>query len=83
VATGANQSFTLSTLTPCVTMENIASSLSYFYSDYNQSGSGSTCQDSSHTVSAMQDIFTAIAATFTTPRMLPNSVFLYGVQQTS
>jgi hypothetical protein len=83
VATGANQSFTLSTLNPCVTMENIASSLAYFYSDYNQSGSGSTCQDNSHSVVSLQDIFTAIAATFTTPRMLPNSVFLYGAQQTS
>ncbi|MGB6690350.1 MAG: pilus assembly protein TadG-related protein [Terracidiphilus sp.] len=83
VATGKNQSFTLSTLNPCMTMENIASSLSYFYSDYNQSGSGSTCQDSSHTVSSLNDIFTAIAATFTTPRMLPNSLFLYGVHQTS
>ena len=45
-----NQTFTISQLTPCMTMENIASSLNNFYSDYNQSGSGSTCQDSSHTV---------------------------------
>ena len=35
-------------------MENIASSLDNFYSDYNQSGSGSTCQDSSHTVTSLQ-----------------------------
>jgi hypothetical protein len=48
LATGKtlNQTFTISQLTPCVTMENIASSLNNFYSDYNQSGSGSTCQDS-------------------------------------
>ncbi|MGD0345733.1 MAG: pilus assembly protein TadG-related protein [Terracidiphilus sp.] len=68
-----NQSFTLAQLTPCVTMENIASSLDNFYSDYNQSGSGSTCQDASHTVSSMQDIFLAIASSFTTPRLLPNN----------
>ena len=73
VATGKNATFTLSQLTPCVTMENLASSMSYFYSDYNQSGSGSTCQDASHTVSSMNDIFKAIAATFTMPRLLPNN----------
>jgi hypothetical protein len=73
VATGKNAAFTLSQLTPCVTMENIASSLDNFYSDYNQSGSGSTCQDASHTVSSLQDIFLAISSTFTTPRLLPNN----------
>ena len=73
VATGQNASFTVSTLTPCVVMENIASSLNTFYSDYNQSGSGSTCQDNSHTVVSLQDIFMAISATFTTPRLIPNS----------
>ena len=57
-----NQTFTLAQLTPCVTMENIASSLNNFYSDYNQSGSGSTCQDASHTVTSLQEIFLAIAS---------------------
>jgi len=74
VTTGTvNQSFTISTLTPCVTMEDVASSLNYFYSDYTQSGSGSTCQDSSHSVEQMSDIFQAIAGTFTTPRLIPNN----------
>jgi hypothetical protein len=73
VATGKNATFTLSTLTPCVTMENIASSLNNFYSDYNQSGSGSTCQDASHTVTSLADIFLAIAANFTQPRLIPNT----------
>ncbi|MGA2671600.1 MAG: pilus assembly protein TadG-related protein [Terracidiphilus sp.] len=70
---GFNAPFTLSTLTPCVTMENIASSLATFYSDYNQSGSGSTCQDASHTVVSLQDIFLSIGANFTTPRLVPNN----------
>jgi hypothetical protein len=73
VTNGDNASFSLSGLTPCVTMENIASSLANFYSDYNQSGSGSTCQDSSHTVTSLKGIFVAIASTFTTPRLVPNS----------
>jgi hypothetical protein len=54
-------------------MENIASSLNTFFSDYNQSGSGSTCQDASHPTVSLNDIFQAIAATFTTPRLLPNN----------
>ncbi len=54
-------------------MENIASSLNNFYSDYNQSGSGSTCQDSSHTVTSLTDIFLAIVSHFQQPRLIPNS----------
>ena len=74
VATGANASFNpLSGLTPCVTMENIASTLDTFYSDYLQSGSGSTCEDNRHLVSSLKGIFNAIGATFTAPRLIPNS----------
>ena len=73
VATGQNATFTYKTITPCITMENIASTLNNFYSDYNQSGSGSTCQDSSHTVTSLADIFLAIASSFTQPRLIPNS----------
>jgi len=73
VATGSNASFTLSTLTPCVTVENMASSLSNFFSDYAQSGSNSTCYDNAHTVTSLADIFSAIAANFTNPRLLPNN----------
>jgi len=73
VSTGNNASYTLSSLTPCVAMENIATSLQTFYSDYQQSGSGSTCQDSSHPEVQLNDIFTAISSTFTTPRLIPNN----------
>jgi len=73
VATGDNASFSLSQLTPCVTVENMASNLSNFYSDWAQSGSSSNCLDSAHTVSSLADIFSAIAANFTNPRLLPNN----------
>ncbi len=63
----------VSNLTPCITMENVASSLQYFYSDWDQSGSGSTCQDASHTVVSLKDIFMSIAGSFTNPRLLPNN----------
>jgi len=84
VATGTNQAFTLSgtnALTPCITMENIASSTTlsanYFYSDWNQSGSGSTCVDNGHLTVNLSDISLAIASTFTKPRLLPNGSLLY------
>jgi Flp pilus assembly protein TadG len=74
IATGTNQSFTWQTITPCIAMENIASSLNWFFSDKNQSGSGSTCQDNSHTAQSMAEIFGGgIPATFTSPRLLPNN----------
>jgi hypothetical protein len=75
IATGKNSPFTLSQLSPCVTIENIASSLNNFYSDYLQSGSGvsTTCVDNSHSVVSLEDIFLSIAASFTNPRLLPNN----------
>jgi hypothetical protein len=75
VASGNNAPFTLSQLTPCVTIENIASNLSSFYSDYLQSGTGvdTSCVDQSHNVVSLQDIFLSIASQFTNPRLLPNS----------
>jgi len=75
VATGYNQSFTAPTLTPCITMENIASDLKYFYSDYWQSGSSvdSTCIDNSHPVSSLNGIAQAITASFTSTRLLPSN----------
>jgi hypothetical protein len=54
-------------------MENIASSLQYFYSDANQSNSNSTCQDNAHTVTYLSQIFQAISSDFTTPRLIPNN----------
>jgi len=75
-----NASFSsASALTPCITMENIASSIatgsSTFYSDYLQSGSGvsTSCQSASNPETQIADIFSAIAASFTKPRLIPNT----------
>jgi len=82
VATGSNlygplnaPLASVTAVTPCVTMENIASSLTTFYSDYLQSGSGvdSACQASSNSITQIGQIFTAISASFTTPRLIPNT----------
>lgn len=75
VATGTNQPFTsVSKLLPCTTMENIASSWTNFYSDNQQTGNVNLgCTDSNHSTVSLQDIFQAIASTFTTPRLIPNN----------
>ena len=77
VATGANVGITpLSTnLIPCTSIENIASTLSTFFSDYQQSGSGidANCVDASHNTISLNSIFAAIAGSFTNPRLLPNN----------
>ena len=75
VATGTyNQPFTLATLLPCTTMEDIASSWSNFYSDNQQSGNVNLgCTDNNHTTVSLNQIFQAISASFTTPRLIPNN----------
>jgi hypothetical protein len=74
VATGNNAAFTLSTLTPCMTMENIASSMSKFFSDYMQSGSGSTCENTKNTENnnSLSAIFKIIAGGLGSARLIPN-----------
>jgi Flp pilus assembly protein TadG len=59
-------------ISPCDTMGAIASAPQYFYSDWKQSGSGSTCV-SSQPVTALSDIFKAIAAGLSTSRLIPNN----------
>lgn len=59
-------------ITPCNTMAAIASAPQYFYSDYNQTGSGSTCV-ASQAVTSLSGIFKAIAADLSTPRLIPDN----------
>jgi len=60
-------------ITPCQTMQYIASAPQYFFSDYNQSGSGSTCQSASQPTTNINQIFTQIAGDFTVARLIPDS----------
>jgi hypothetical protein len=59
---------------PCATMAGMASTPAQFYSDYLQSGSGSSCE-SSNSVSDMNGIFHQIVETLSAARLVPNSVF--------
>ncbi len=57
---------------PCYTMAHIASLPSYFYSDYNQSGSDKNCK-ASQPISSLNDIFSAIAGDLTVARLIPDN----------
>lgn len=75
-ATSGQPGISYKTLTPCLTMKNLASPASsdgttYFYADSSSANNG--CTDDAHTVSQVNQIFWAIASNFTTPRLLPNN----------
>jgi Flp pilus assembly protein TadG len=59
-------------ITPCGTMQNMASAPQNFYSDYQQSGSNSVCVAGQPVVS-LSDIFSSISADLTTARLIPNN----------
>jgi hypothetical protein len=60
--------------TPCKTMQNIASSPSYFFSDYNQSGNANSyCVGTGATTTNLQQIFADIYTSFTVARLIPNN----------
>ncbi|SEG37822.1 Putative Flp pilus-assembly TadE/G-like [Bryocella elongata] len=60
-------------ITPCQAMQDMASAAQYFFSDYNQSGSNSTCYSSAQPVASLAGIFTQIASDLTVSRLIPNS----------
>jgi hypothetical protein len=58
-------------ITPCQVMSMMATSSKYFYSDYSESGSGSTCVASTPQTD-LGSIFKAIGAGFLNVRLIPN-----------
>jgi hypothetical protein len=59
------------TITPCQTMQQIASSPAYFYTDYTSSSSG--CVSASQPTTNLQQIFTDIGGDFTVARLIPDN----------
>jgi Flp pilus assembly protein TadG len=59
-------------ITPCQTMEGIASQPQYFFSDYTQSGTTGSCISASQPTSNLNQIFTDIAGDLTVARLIPN-----------
>jgi hypothetical protein len=60
------------TITPCQTMQQIASSSSYFFSDYKATGSDSSCISASQPVTSLSQIFQVISGDLTIARLVPN-----------
>jgi hypothetical protein len=60
-------------ITPCDAMADMASAPQYFFSDYQQTGSKSTCSSTAQAVTALSDIFTAIAGNLTVARLIPDN----------
>jgi Flp pilus assembly protein TadG len=61
-----------SSITPCQTMQGIASSPTYFYSDYTATGSSGDCVSASQSTTNLNQIFFDIATDFTAARLIPN-----------
>ena len=63
-------------ISPCQTMMDIASpdtaGIEFFYSDYNQSGSNSTCYASGGSPAGLSDIFAAIGGSLSHARLIPD-----------
>lgn len=76
VAYGANDSGCSTdspSITPCQTMQRIASSPGYFYSDYKATGGSSSCISASQSSTNLNQIFAQIAGDLTVARLIPNT----------
>jgi hypothetical protein len=62
----------LAGITPCQTMQKIASAPEYFYSDYTATGGSGSCISASQPTTNLNQIFTNIAADLTVVRLIPN-----------
>jgi hypothetical protein len=60
------------TITPCQTMQGIASSPQNFFSDYTASQGGGACISASRPTTGLTQIFTIIAGDLTVARLIPN-----------
>ncbi|MDE3199173.1 MAG: VWA domain-containing protein [Acidobacteriota bacterium] len=60
-------------ITPCQTMQRIASSSGYFFSDYTATGGSSSCISSSQPTTSLSQIFNVIAGDLTVSRLIPNN----------
>jgi hypothetical protein len=80
VTTGMNVPFSSTAdLTPCITMENIASDLKYFYSDYLQSGSSvdTHCVGTVNNIANLNQIAFDVSASFKNAKLLPPDADTY------
>ncbi len=60
-------------LTPCQTMQQMASRPEYFYSDYTATGASSSCISASHSTTNLNQIFSMIANDLSNSRLIPDN----------
>ena len=60
-------------ITPCQTMQGMASLPQYFFSDYTATGGSSTCISASHSATNLNTIFTQIVNDLSTSRLIPDN----------
>ncbi len=72
-ATDSGCSTDTSGITPCQDVQALASSPDYFYSDYTSTGGASDCISASHPSSNLNQIFTQIANSLSTGRLIPDN----------
>jgi hypothetical protein len=60
-------------ITPCQTMEQIASSPNYFFSDYTATGGSSSCISAAQPATSLNQIFKAISMDLTNAKLIPNN----------
>jgi hypothetical protein len=59
-------------ITPCQTMQQIASASGYFFSDYTATGASSSCVSESQSVTNLNQIFKVIASDLSVAKLIPN-----------
>jgi hypothetical protein len=59
-------------ITPCQTMQQIASSSSYFFSDYTATGGSSSCISAAQPITGLNQIFRTILTDLSTVKLVPN-----------
>ncbi len=60
------------TITPCQTMEDMASSPQYFFSDYTATGGDSSCISAAQPITGLNQIFQTIVTTLSSVKLIPN-----------
>jgi hypothetical protein len=73
-ATSSGCSTDTPAITPCQTMQQIASSSATFFSDYTATGGSNTCISSARPSTSLNQIFTDIAGDFGGARLVPNNL---------
>lgn len=60
-------------ITPCQTVQQLASSAANFYSDYTATGGSSDCISAAHSTTGLNQIFQMIANDLSTSRLIPDN----------